>query len=215
MRLDERGLPVDAGPDRAQVARSDPVPREPRAERDDRRRRSPVAGLLGLEDAVVAELAHESRIRAGALAELLERKHRDVQPRSDSGLRSAAAVSLAPAGHRQLLPDDAQRQELVPLKPEDRAQSLDVVLGEEPVPAVRPAEHEQTLILEVPDLRDRDVRELLFQLPADGADREGRPARSETAFAAMSSALQEGELVLADLHLVTVFEPLGSRPGGG
>src|SRR5204863_9030430 len=72
----------------------------------------------------------------------------------------------------QLLPDHAQRQELVALEPQDRLEALDVVLAEEPVAALRPARREQALVLEVADLRDRDVGELRLQRPADRADRQ-------------------------------------------
>ena len=67
---------------------------------------------------------------------------------------------------------------------------------------------EQALVLEVADLRDRDVRELVAQLRADGADRlqPGWPYSAGRSDGRPSSR-EEHEPVLADLHLVAVFEP--------
>jgi len=48
----------------------------------------------------------------------------------------------------ELRADHAQREELVPLEPQDRLKTLDVVLGEEPVAAGRPARRQQALALE-------------------------------------------------------------------
>src|ERR671924_585318 len=87
--------------------------------------------------------------------------------------RAGPPPSSPPAGRRgELLPDHAQGQELVPLKAQDRLQPLDVLLAEEPVAALRPAEREQPLVLEVADLRDRDIREFGLQPCADGPDRQ-------------------------------------------
>src|SRR5204862_2641323 len=77
---------------------------------------------------------------------------------------------------RQLLADYLQRQELVALQAQDRAQALDVRLGVEAVAALGAARLEQLLALEVADLRDGDLRELPLELLADGADRQGLPA---------------------------------------
>src|SRR5919198_6201797 len=84
----------------------------------------------------------------------------------------APALAVARGGCGELLADDAERQELVALQAQDRLQPLDVLLAEEPVAALRPPRREQALILEVADLRDGDVRELVFQHPADGPDRQ-------------------------------------------
>src|SRR5207248_1771215 len=65
-----------------------------------------------------------------------------------------------------------QRQELVSLQAQDRLEPLDVLLAEHAIAALRPSWREQPLVLEVADLRDRDIRELLFEHSADGADRE-------------------------------------------
>src|SRR6185503_6973283 len=77
----------------------------------------------------------------------------------------------------ELLPDHTERKELVPLQPENRLEAVDVVLREEPVAALRPPWRQEALVLEVADLRDRDVRELVLQSPADGANREGPVSR--------------------------------------
>src|SRR5205823_4171309 len=73
---------------------------------------------------------------------------------------------------RELLTDHAQRQELVSLQAQDRLQPLHVAVGKQPVAALRSPRREQPLVLEVADLRDRDVRELRLQHPADGLDRQ-------------------------------------------
>src|SRR4029453_2311148 len=80
------------------------------------------------------------------------------------------ASRLAGRGRSQLLPDHAQRQELVALEAQDRTQGLHRVLVEEAVAAPRPLRREQTLLLEVADLRDRDVGKLVAQLTADRSD---------------------------------------------
>src|SRR5207244_7032105 len=72
----------------------------------------------------------------------------------------------------ELLADHAQREKLVTLQAQDRLEPLDVLVAEHAVAALRAPRREQTLVLEVPDLRDRDVRELLLEHPADGPDRE-------------------------------------------
>src|SRR2546423_7172322 len=153
----------------------DPVARELRAGHRD----VDVAGRIALlapfsprlEQAVVLELACQLRRDRSALAEPaqveLVVRFRDAPRR----LPPAALLSR-PGRRRELLADHPQRQELVPLKAQDRLQALDVVLAEEPVAALRAARRQQALILEVPDLGDRDVRELGLQAPADGADRE-------------------------------------------
>src|SRR5581483_3736536 len=120
-----------------------------------------------LEQAEVLELPRPLRLDAGALAERLE-LHAVLR----LGKRRAAATPLAAGAGGELLADHAQRQELVPLHAQDRLQPVDVLLGEEPVPALRPLRRQEALILEVADLRDRDVRELRLQPAADGADRE-------------------------------------------
>src|SRR5262249_42893707 len=62
--------------------------------------------------------------------------------------------------------------ELVALQPEDRLERVDVVLGEQPVAALRPLGREEPLVLEVADLRDRDVGELRLEPTAHRADRQ-------------------------------------------
>jgi hypothetical protein len=72
----------------------------------------------------------------------------------------------------ELLADHAQRQELVALQAQDRAQPLDVLLCEQAIAAARPLRMQQPLLLEVADLRDRDVGVLDAQCSADRADRQ-------------------------------------------
>src|SRR5205085_4669888 len=114
------------------------------------------------DEPVLLELARELRRDAAALAELAEIELLVVgreRERSPAGaLRRSRAV--------QLLTDHAQRQELVALHAQDRAQPLDVLLAEQAVAAARPPRREQALVLEVADLRDRDVRELVLEAAA-------------------------------------------------
>src|SRR3954465_703574 len=83
----------------------------------------------------------------------------------------------------ELLTDDSERQELVALEPEDRAEPLDVGGGVEPVSTGGSARREQLLVLGGGDLRDRYVGELALELLHDGADRErlwpGAPVPSD------------------------------------
>ena len=67
--------------------------------------------------------------------------------------------------------DHSERQELVALHAQDRLEALDVRLREQPIPAARPPGPQETLILEVADLRDRDVGKLRPQQLAHCADR--------------------------------------------
>jgi len=64
-----------------------------------------------------------------------------------SAAERAPATPLGRAGRGELLADDAERQELVTLQPQNRLEPLDVVLAEHPVTALRPAGGEQTLVL--------------------------------------------------------------------
>jgi len=70
------------------------------------------------------------------------------------------------AGMRALLHGNA-----LALQPQNGRETLDVRLREQPVAAARAAGLEQPLILEVPDLRDRDVGVFVAEALADGADR--------------------------------------------
>src|SRR3954471_5702774 len=76
------------------------------------------------------------------------------------------------------LADHAQRQELVPLHAQDGAQLIDVLLAVEPVPAGSAPGRDQALVLEEPDLRDGDVRELLLERLAHRPDRQPGGAAS-------------------------------------
>ena len=93
----------------------------------------------------------------------------------------ARRAALRAIGGRsaELLANNAQRQELVALQAQDRDQALDVCLGEQAVAAACAPRLQQALILEVADLRDRDVGELVPQALAHRADRmqAGRRAR--------------------------------------
>ena len=135
---------------------------------------------VGLALAVEALAGLDPRRQQAVLLELAREVGRDTRPLAELGqvdllLRSRGCrrspSGSVRAGQLQLLADHAQRQELVALQPEDRLEPLDVGVREQPVAAARAARREQPLILEVADLRDRDVRELVPQALADRADR--------------------------------------------
>src|SRR5262249_56528338 len=92
--------------------------------------------------------------------------------------RAGVRLALAFGGEgevatgRELLADHPQRQELVALQAQDRPQPFDVGLAVEAIAARGAPRVEQLLVLEVADLRDRDVVELVLQDLADGADRQ-------------------------------------------
>src|SRR5581483_2443169 len=170
-RLEQAGLAVGRRAERAQVARRDPEARERLARLGDLGVRVGVDALPALdawlEQPEVLELARPGRLDPRAGAELLE-----VEPRLRLAERRPPPPALAACARGELLADHAQRQELVALEEQDRLEPVDVVLGEEPVAALRPLRRQEPLVLEVADLRDRDVRELGLQPPADRADRQ-------------------------------------------
>src|SRR5436190_2959756 len=159
--VQQSGLPVGRRAERAQVACGQPVARELGAcDRD-----LDVPGLVmtvapfapRLEQAELLQLPRQLRRDRRALAQLAEIELVILLADRRS---AAAAPFLAGARRRcQLLPDHAQWEELVALEAQDGLEPLDVVVAEEPVAALRPARSEQALVLEVADLRDRDVRE--------------------------------------------------------
>src|SRR5207302_1285512 len=121
-----------------------------------------------LEQAELLELLGELARDPGAAAELPDV---ELVLAAREPHRTRAPPVLA-RGRRELLTDHAKREELVALEAQDRLQPLDVVLAEEPVAALRALRREEPLVLEVADLRDRDVRELRLEARADRADRE-------------------------------------------
>ena len=138
----------------------------------------PVASLAVLDarddDAVLLELAQEVG-RDGRAFEKL-RAVDLVLGTGQPDVPAARAVGRCTRAV-ELLPDHAKRQELVALKAEDLHEPLDVVRGEEPVATTSALGRDQPLVLEVADLRHRDVRKLLAELVADGADRAQRLSR--------------------------------------
>ena len=136
----------------------------------------PVALLAGLgagrQQSELLELAREAGVDPRPFAQRLEVE-------LSLGLHQAGAPPLpvAGTGRGKLLADDAQREELVALQPQDRLEALDVVLAEEPIPALRPPGRQQPLILQIANLRDRDVGELVLEHPAEGSDRQQTRSR--------------------------------------
>src|SRR5207244_4206976 len=170
-RLEQAALAVGRGTEGAQVPRLDPEARERLAGRGDFRVALGVDPLpvldARLQQPELLELAGSIGGDAGAVAELLQVEL--LLPRVDHA--AAPATLLAGTGF-ELLPDHAQRQELVALQAQNRLQPLDVVLREEPVATLRAPRVQQPLVLEVADLRDRDLGELVLEPIADRADRE-------------------------------------------
>src|SRR3954465_9260043 len=186
--LQQRGLAVGAGAEGAQVAPADAVAGQLGDGAHDL-----ALGLvvvlrpgadLALDDAVLLELGDQPWLRARLLDDVLQRVQRPAGGRGDR--RVALAPHRARAGDRpvargrdvvaraargELLADDAQRQELVALQAQDGAQALHVAAGVEAVAARRASRRHELLILQIADLRDRDVGELLLERLADGADR--------------------------------------------
>ena len=159
--LEQCGLAVGAVTEGAEVPRRDAVARELGAGRGHIRVGRAVelaAALLArLEQAVLLELLRELRRDPGPLAQLAEAELLLLARRAR---RLAPAARLRRRGRGQLLADHPERQELVALEAEDRLEALDVLVGVEPVAALRAPRREQALVLEVADLRDRDVGEL-------------------------------------------------------
>src|SRR6188768_2697369 len=136
--------------------------------------------LLRLDDAEVLQLGNQLLARTGLLDYLIEGQvsprgvDQDRPPHSPAGgaLVRAAARWREVAARRQLLADYPQRQELVALQLQDRPQPFHIGLAVEAVAASRTPRRQELLVLEVADLRDRDVVELTLQDLADGADRQ-------------------------------------------
>ena len=105
----------------------------------------------------------------GAVTDGLRLRRARARARAVAALDGRDVVARAPGG--ELLADDPQRQELVALQAQDRAQPLHVAARVEAIAAGRAPRRQQLLVLQVADLRDRDVRELLLERLADGADR--------------------------------------------
>src|SRR4051794_3959847 len=187
--LEQGGLAICRGPERTQVAAADAVASQLGDRTDDL-----ALGLvvvldpgaeLALDHAVFFELLDEARLGPGLLEDVLYREERSAVAHADAGPWRAPATGAAAArrgGVRgldrivrrgaggQLLADDPQRQELVALEAQDRAEPGDVGGAVEPVAAGRPPRRQQLLVLQIADLGDRDVREFLPQRLADRAD---------------------------------------------
>jgi len=122
--------------------------------------------------ALAAQAASKSELpKARQLAtELLQRSPKSVEAADLLGeieLAASLPERGRPAGRPrralgvERLADHPEREELVPLEPQDGLEPLDVLVGEEPIAAPGSPRPEQALILEVTDLRDRDVGKLL------------------------------------------------------
>src|SRR5439155_7228968 len=170
-RVEQARLAIGGRAERAQMTRRDAVAPQRLACLGNvgvRLRVEPLAALdPRLEQAELLELPGPPRFDPRAFAERVE-----VKPFLGLAERRPLAAPLLAGTRGELLADHAQRQELVALEAQDRLEPLDVVLAAEPVAALRPLGRQETLVLEVPDLRDRGVGVLRFQPATHGADRE-------------------------------------------
>src|SRR3954451_3238912 len=183
--LQQRRLAVGRRAERAQVAPADAVACQLGHRADDL-----ALGLvvvlgpgadLALDAPVLLELGDQPRLGAGVLDDVLQRVKRPagrrgarrpaLAPRAGTVAAGRGDLALGDPPGRELLADHAQRQELVSLQAQDRAQALDVAGAVEAIAARRAPRGHQLLVLQVADLRDRDVRELLDERLAHGADR--------------------------------------------
>src|SRR5215207_1766453 len=171
--LEQPGLAVRACPKAPEIARLDAVTGEAEARGDDVDvpfgiETRPVFDTR-LEKPKILELPDELAARARTRAERLEVDLLLVRTQPASG----GTLALGRAKRRrQLLANDAQREELVALQAQDHLQPVDVVIGKQAVSALRPPGGHQALILEVADLGDGDVGEFGLKPPADRPDRQ-------------------------------------------
>src|SRR5262249_7664339 len=165
-------LALGGSAERAQVARRDAEAGEPSADRRDLRVGLAVETLAARdargEQPELLQLAREPLLDPCALAESSLVELGFAFPQATRRAGPALRRSRLP----ELLADHLERQELVPLQPQDRLQPLELLLAEEPVAAARPPRRHEPLPLEVADLRDRDVRELRLEAGAGGAARQ-------------------------------------------
>ena len=159
-RLEQPRLAVGRRAERPQVARRDPEARQPPARVRDLDVRLAVEPLAALdarrEQAEVLELARE-------LGRIPARSHsspRRPRPRAPRARHGAACAAPSRSGESSSWRITRSGRNSSRWSSRIRAQPLDVVLAEEPVAALRAPRRQQPLVLEVADLRDRDVREL-------------------------------------------------------
>src|SRR3990170_2024320 len=170
--LHERCLPSGCREERSQVTPVDAEARKPGARSRDIGLALAVQAPTGLvarhDEPVLLELPCEVERHRGAIAQLGLVDLVLVIGDSDCATPRPLRRRAWPC---ELLADDAKWQELVALEAQDRRQALDVVGSEEPIATTRSLRRDEALVLEVADLRDRDVGKLLAKLLADRADR--------------------------------------------
>jgi hypothetical protein len=135
-----------------------------------------VEPVLGVHQPIFFEFAHKDRRCPAAFDHFIEpiaAARRGLgELRALDLLRLRRGTETRRRLGLELLTDDAQRQELVALQPQDRAQTLQVLEREQPIPARRPLGRDQFLIFEVPNLGNRDAGEVRFERIADRPDRQ-------------------------------------------
>src|SRR5207302_1151267 len=125
-----------------------------------------LANLLGEIHPIMLTQAGAGRARKGAETAPGPARPgpRDPRPRPlVTGQSRRAALAIPRRRGRELLPNDPEGKELVTLKTEDRLEPFDVLLAEQSVSALRAARREQTLVFQIADLRDGDVRKLVLE----------------------------------------------------
>src|SRR5215213_1884380 len=168
--LERARLPVDRASKYPQVSPPHAKPRQLGRGADDLEIRlvvaRPALAAIGLHDAVLLELAKQALWHAGLVQKLLLRHHRHGRidgGRPPRGRRLCPAPGRGQLSTRELLTDHPEGKELVALHPQDRAKTLHIRLAVQAIPAGGASGGEQLLVLEVTDLRDRDVVELLTE----------------------------------------------------
>src|SRR6478735_5361103 len=155
-----------------------------------------VTGPAGLDQAVGLELAEQRLVDLRGLQQLLAREPQLA--RAGERLRTRHPVAgQRDLGHRrhhrvdrrrleaavdriEVLADHLEREVVVTLHREDVAEPVHVVAGELPVAGRGPLRVDQSLVLEEPDLGDRDPREVRPELAEHLPDVESRPRRGRS-----------------------------------
>ncbi len=187
--LDQADLAVGGGLERAQVPRLEAeLGKLARGRADDQGVGVVVAGapVRGTTRAYCSSWSSSSSSISAILSSSRRESRRSSWRRNDSGLGSPSAESATSGTvgcqvdqRRRLeaavdgvedLDDPGQRLVVVALEQQGVAQPLDVGVGELAVAGRRPLRRDDPLLLQEPDLGDRDRREVLVQQLEDLAD---------------------------------------------
>src|SRR5690625_922392 len=182
--IDQIEVPLRHRAHRPEVAGSNAQPTELPNEDDHLHGTAWVPAVgVGNDDAGLGHLMDLGEARPRKLADLLRtdaragwRRHQLAVPSDDP--RSWRLGHRAPGVEiLQLIPDDAQRQEGIPLRGKGVTEPLDVALAVLTVAACRATRRDKALFFEETKLRHREGRKLRFELAHDGPDAHPRCAR--------------------------------------